>query len=440
MTTLLIDDDDTLRAMLRQAFELEDMPIDVLADPVAALDRIRPDFTGAIVTDVRMPGLDGLELFRRIHAIDPEIPVIVMTGHGDVPMVVAAMKDGVFDFIAKPFSADHLIASVKRACDVRALVMENRALRAAAAVAEGDGPLIGETAVMVRLRDTLRQLAHADVDVLIEGETGTGKELAALMLHRWGPRRGKPFVPVNCAALPLGIAEPELLGNAAGALGSQPRVAAKSGRIAASHGGTLFLDETGSMPARVQGTFLRVLEDREVWPIGADEPQPVNFRVVAATNIDLAAAMERGEFRKDLYYRLNPVQLRLPPLRERAADIPLLFSHFLDEAGRRLGRDVPLLSRDVHTHLLCHSWPGNVRELRNFAQRVLLGIDAAELPQPGEDLDLAQRVGHFEEALIRRALQQSNGDIALTQERLGLARNTLYDKLKRYGIRAAEFR
>jgi two-component system C4-dicarboxylate transport response regulator DctD len=437
MTNLLIDDDETLRALLRQAFELEDVPVEVIADAGTALARIADDFPGAVITDLRMPGMDGLELFRRIHKIDREIPVIIMTGHGDVPMVIAAMKEGVFDFIPKPFAADHLIASVRRANEVRKLVLENRALRDAAMIAEAGQPLIGETPVMVRLRDTIRQLAQADVDVLIEGETGTGKELVALLLHRWGPRRGKPFVAVTCAALPAGLAETELLGQGSG-IGGHHR--GRDGRIVASHGGTLFIDETGSMPPAVQGIFLRVLDDHEVWPIGADEPKSVNLRIVAATHTNLSAAVERGDFRENLYYRLKAVQLRLPPLRERAADIPLLFAHFLQEASQRFGREMPAIGREIHTWLASHSWPGNVRELRSFAQHVLLGIETNADPQPGEDLDLAARVGHFEEMLIRRALQQVNGDIARAQERLGVARNTLYDKLKRYGIKPADFR
>lgn len=436
MTVLLVDDDATLREVLVQAFELEDLAVDAHGDPAAALARITPDFAGVVVTDVRMPGMDGLELFRRIREVDPDIPVIVMTGHGDVAMVLDAMKRGVFDFVPKPFAADHLIASVRRAAEHRSLVMENRRLRAAVA-GEADDLLIGETPAMVRLRDTIRQLAQADVDVLIEGETGTGKELVALLLHRWGPRRAKPFVAVNCAAMPPGLAEPELLGVAAGASASHRW--GQTGRIEASDGGTMFLDETGSLSLPVQGTLLRVLEEREVHPIGAERPKPVNLRVVAATNADLDGAIERGEFRKDLYYRLNQVQLRLPPLRERMADVPLLFAHFVREACDRMGRDVPAMDRAALTHLEAHSWPGNVRELRSYAQRVVLGMhQPADEPATGDDL--ATQVAGFEAGVIRRTMAQTGGDVAAVQAMLGLARNTLYDKLKRYGIKPSDFR
>jgi two-component system C4-dicarboxylate transport response regulator DctD len=438
MTTLLVDDDETLRAMLRQAFELENLPIEAVADASAALARITAGFEGVVVTDVRMPGVDGLALFRRIQVIDADIPVIVMTGHADVPMVIETLKQGVFDFIPKPFAADHLIASVRRATELRSLVLENRALRAAAVRADAGELLIGETAVMVRLRDTIRQLAQADVDVLIEGETGTGKELAALLLHRWGPRRSKPFMAVNCAALSPGLAEVELFGYAPG-VHAQYR-GGLPGRIEASHGGTLFLDETGSMPPAVQGTLLRVIEEREVCAIGAQRPRTIDLRIVAATNADLGAAVAAGTFREDLYYRLNQVQLRLPPLRERLADVPLLFAHFLGEASERFGRQVPALGREVHTRLTSHHWPGNARELRSYAQRVVLGLHDAENDGDDAPLDLHRQVADFEAALIRRALERSSGDVALTQSRLGLARNTLYDKLKRYEILPADYR
>lgn len=437
MTTLLIDDDATLRTVLRQAFELEDMAVDVCGDPIEAVSRITPGFEGVVVTDVRMPGIDGLEVFRRIQAIDPDIPVIVTTGHADVPMVLDALKRGVFDFIPKPFAADHLIASVRRATERRALILENRALRALAARAEEGDPLIGDTPVMTDLRETMRRVALADIDVLVEGETGTGKELVALLLHRWGPRRAKPFVAVNCAALPSGFAEAELLGYAPG-VHSQYRDG-HPGRIEVANGGTLFLDEVGSMPPTVQGALLRVIEEREVLPIGGERPRGVDLRIVAASNIDLAAAVADGRLRKDLYYRLTPVQLRVPPLRERLADVPQLFAFFLNEAAVRNGRPAPTPGRDVHAHLASHDWPGNVRELRSYAHRVALGLQA-ERTGDGSPIDLNGQIAEFEAGIIRAALTRHAGDIPATLAYLQVARNTLYDKLKKYGIRPADYR
>lgn len=437
MTILLIDDDDVLRAMLRQAFELEAMPVEAFADPAEVLARVTPAFAGAVVTDVRMAGIDGMELFRRLRAIDPEVPVIVMTGHADVPMVIDALKRGVFDFIPKPFSSDHLVASARRALDHRALVLENRALRAAAEGVDDGELLVGETPVMVRLRQTVRQVALADIDVLVEGETGTGKELVALLLHRWSGRRAGPFIAVNCAAMPTGIAEAELFGYAPGVHAHYR--GGHAGRIEQASGGTLFLDEIGNMPLPLQGALLRVIEEREVTPIGGERPRPVNLRIVASANTDLAAAVEEGRVRKDLFYRLNAVQIRVPPLRDRLDDVPILFARFLHEAAERSGTVPPLLDAQAHAHLRSHDWPGNVRELRSYAQRLALRLDATEPNSPASG-DLAQQVADFEATAIRHALAKAGGDVNATLALLNVARNTLYDKLKRYGIRPADYR
>lgn len=437
MKTLLIDDDDTLRLMLQQSFELENMDVEVTADPLSALTQLSPAFEGIFITDVRMPGIDGMEVFRRVNAIDPEIPVIMMTGHADIPMVIDALKRGVFDFIPKPFAADHLIAAARRAIDHRALVLENRALRAGAARAEEGDLMIGESPVMVRLRETIRQVALADIDVLIDGETGTGKELAAILLHRWGPRRSRPFVAINCGALPPSVAEAEMFGYAAGANGQYRN--GHVGRIEQANGGTLFLDEIESMPLPLQGALLRVIEDREVMKIGGDRPRPIDVKVIASTSSNLSVAVAEGTFRKDLFYQLNSVHLSMPPLRERKSDIPVLFGYFLDEAVKRLGNSTPFIGRDIHAYLATHDWLGNVRELRSFAQRVALGLQE----EPDEDLvsgDLNQLVADFEADVIRKSLAKAGGDISVTLGLLGVARNTLYDKLKRYGIRAADFR
>ncbi|OYW48214.1 MAG: Fis family transcriptional regulator [Novosphingobium sp. 28-62-57] len=423
--------------MLQQSFELENMEVEVAADPLPALAQLSANFEGIFITDVRMPGIDGMEALRRVHAIDPEIPVIMMTGHGDIPMVIDALKRGVFDFIPKPFPADHLIATARRAIDHRALVLENRALRAGAARAEQGELMIGESPVMVRLRETIRQVALADIDVLIEGETGTGKELAAVLLHRWGPRRSRPFVAINCGTLPANVAEAELFGYAAGAHAQYRN--GHAGRIEQASGGTLFLDAIETMPLPLQGALLRVIEEREVMKIGGDRPRPIDLRVIASTSSNLSDAVAQGTFRKDLFYQLQSVQLSIPPLRERKSDIPLLFGYFLDEAAKRLGNPVPFIGRDIHVHIATHEWLGNVRELRSFAQRVALGlqVEQDEVLVPG---DLNKLVADFEADIIRKTLTKAGGDISVTLGLLGVARNTLYDKLKRYGIRAADFR
>lgn len=435
---LFVDDDAQLRAANIQLLELADINVRAFPDAQGALGVLDHNFPGVVVSDIRMPRIDGLQLFARIRAIDPEIPVILITGHADVPMAVHALRDGAFDFLTKPFAVDHLVTSIRKAMDMRRLVLDNRRLKAA--INEGDSPLIGDSAVMSRIREMTLQLARADIDVLVEGETGTGKELVALLLHRKGPRRGRPFVAVNCGALPANLAEIELFGHASGALPTMRMD--RIGRIEASQGGTLFLDEIDSTKPSVQTKLLRVLEEREVLPIGAREPRPINLRVVAATKSNLADAISCGRFRQDLFYRLNVVRICLPALRERREDIPQLFAYFVEAAKQRMGLSTFTMSDFVRRRLLEHDWPGNVRELRNFAFESVLGLsDASNLPiQEACVGSLVQRVERFEAMAIREALEASRGEIATTMQALGLPRKTLYDKLSRHGIEPRIYR
>jgi len=432
MPILLVDDDDALRTALVQSFQLADMPVEAFADGASALARLSAGFDGAVVSDIRMPRMDGIELSRRIAAIDHEIPVILMTGHGDVPMAVSALKAGAFDFIAKPFATDHLIASARRALEMRRLVLDNRRLRAAADDSATGEVLIGETPAMVRLRDNMRQVADADVDILIEGETGTGKELVATLLHRWSRRRGRSFVAINCAALPDAIAEVDLFGQA------HSRTT-QSGRIARADKGSLFLDEIESSPAWLQGALLRVLEEREILPVGAERPQTIDLRVIAATKPGIEAHVAGGRFRADLLYRLDMVRLRIPPLRERRADIPLLFGYLLHQAADQMKRAVPRIGPEARAYLTDHDWPGNVRELANYAKRAVLGMQA-DVPDSGERMGLSQQVERFEAAVIRRVLERTGGDARSAMTELELPRKTFYDKLNRHNIEIGDYR
>jgi two-component system C4-dicarboxylate transport response regulator DctD len=438
-TVAFVDDDEDLRAANMQTLALAGLRARPFSSAEAALAAIDRDFPGIVVSDVRMPGMDGLQLFRTLRAMDEELPVILVTGHGDVAMAVAALKDGAWDFLTKPFGSDALIASVRRALETRSLVLENRRLRAAAAEAEGE-VLIGRSPVMERLRETIRQLAQADVDVMIEGETGTGKELAAVLLHRWSGRRGQPFVALNCGALPGQLAESELFGHQDGAVPGGRL--SRPGRIAAAHRGSLFLDELDSMPEPLQIRLLRVLEEREVIPLGADDPLSIDIRVIAAIKESPARLIAEGRLREDLYYRLNVVKLRMPPLRQRAEDIPLLFAHFLQEEADRQGIAPRAITDEAIRHLQDHDWPGNVRELRHFASSFALSLDGFLFDAPTESSlrPLRERTHAFEAAAIRNALQLSEGDIQQTLERLSIPRKTLYDKLARYGIVPSAFR
>ena len=434
---LFVEDDDPLRIATAQALSLAGFEVQAFGDPEAVLQAIHAGFAGVIVSDIRMPKLDGLELLARVQAIDPTLSVILVTGHADVAMAVQALHSGAFDFVTKPFAADHLTASVAKALERRALVLDNRRLREAMARLEEADSFLGESATIKGLREAIGRIAAADVDVLVEGETGTGKELVARMLHRLGPRRGRPFIAVNCGALSEVMAEIELFGHGPDSV-PQTRLS-RQGQIAASDRGTLLLDEIDSMPLGLQAKLLRVLEEREVQPNGADRPTPLDLHIVATSKGDLAEASARGAFRADLYYRLATMRLRVPPLRERDDDRTLLFAAFVAEARTALGRPETDLPPAVHRRLQQHHWPGNVRQLRNFAYEAVLGPCAATAAPTGSRT-LPQRVAAFEAELLHECLARHRGRIQPVLEELGVPRKTLYDKLERYGIRPADFR
>jgi len=434
---LFVDDDPAMREANLQTLELGGFEVETAASAAEALDRIPADFAGVVVTDVRMPVMDGLQLFRRLRERDPDLPVILITGHGDIEMAVAAMQEGAYDFLAKPYPAERLATAARNALDKRRLVLDNRRLKRLAQEAGETLPLIGETPVMQRLRKTLHHLATADVDVLVLGETGAGKEVVAQALHAWGARHARPFVGLNCGALPDTVIESELFGHEAGAFtGAQRR---RIGRIEHSSGGTLFLDEIESMPLSAQIKLLRVLETREISPLGTNEVRPVDLRVVAATKVDLSDPAQRGEFRADLFHRLNVVTVRIPPLRERREDVPLLFSYFVSRAAARFKMEPPALTPAVRQHLRTHAWPGNVRELMHYAERVVLGVEYAGPEEPPSEASLPQRMERYEAELIREALARHRGDVRATLQALGIPRKTFYDKLQRHGIDRTEF-
>jgi two-component system, NtrC family, C4-dicarboxylate transport response regulator DctD len=438
MQAILVEDEATLRMATAQTLELGGFQVQACASAEEALAVLRADFGGVIVTDVRLPGRSGLELLAQVVALDSELPVIVVTGHGDVSMAVEAMRSGAYDFIEKPFSSDRLMDAVRRAQERRRLVLENRQLRTARALHPDTPDLIGRSPAIEQLRLIIRNVGPAGVDILINGQTGTGKEVVARVLHAASGRKGN-FVAINCGALPESVFESEIFGHEAGAFtGAQKR---RIGKLEYANGGTVFLDEIESMPLSLQVKLLRVLETREVAPLGTNEVRALDLRVVAASKVDLGEAAARGEFREDLFYRLNVVTVRIPPLRERRGDIPLLFAHFLHRAAARFRRPAPEMTAAVERHLLGHDWPGNVRELSHFAERFALGLEAAEEPAPPEDRDgtLPERVERYEAGLIRQALENTGGDVRATLAALGIPRKTFYDKLARHGIDRARF-
>ncbi|MEJ8475039.1 sigma-54-dependent transcriptional regulator [Roseibium algae] len=430
---LLIDDEEGLRASLSQGLELTGHKVIATGDPSAALELIKRDFYGVLVTDIRMPGTDGFEIMRKALEIDPALPVVLITGHGDVPLAVEAMRAGAYDFMEKPFSVISLGSVAERALEKRRLVLENRKLRVELADRTGlEGRLVGRAPAMDQLRRNVLALANTDADVLILGDTGSGKEVVARSLHDEGPRKKHPFVALNCGALPAEIIESELFGHEKGAFtgASGQRI----GKLEHAHGGTVFLDEIESMPLELQVKLLRVIETRTIERLGSNKSIDLDVRFIAATKEDLEAAAKEGRFRIDLFYRLNVVSVSIPSLRARLEDIPLLFQHLAVEARARYRREIPDVPDGYLAKLMAQDWPGNVRELRNVADRFVLGLEMDAKPDAATTSSLFDQVAAYEKALITAELKRNNGSIKATYEALGLSRKALYEKMRKYGL------
>ncbi|GGB44092.1 C4-dicarboxylate ABC transporter [Oceanisphaera marina] len=447
VNVILVDDDPHVRLSAGQTLELEDYRVLTLAEGRQALAQLTPDFPGVVVTDINMPGMTGLELLQQIKQLDSDIPVILITGFGDISMAVGAIRNGAYDFIEKPFSADLLLDVVHRALEKRTLTLENRKLRQELQAQSAPGPrIIGTSSAILQLRQLVLTVADTPADVLLMGETGTGKDLLARYIHEHSPRRERNFVAINCGGVPETLIESELFGHEKGAFTDARE--RRIGKLEHANGGTLFLDEIESMPMSLQIKLLRVLEERAIERLGSNTLIPLDLRIIAATKADLRALAETGEFREDLYYRLNVVRIDIPPLRARPQDIPMLFQHFALLASSLYEREIPPLSPERVHRLMSHDWPGNVRELRNLAERyVLLGeactfdfddqpITEQEPMAPG----LAARVEHFEKTLIQAELARHGGSIKHTLESLKLPRKTLYDKMKKYDLDKKDYK
>jgi two-component system C4-dicarboxylate transport response regulator DctD len=432
---ILVEDEAALRLATSQTLELGGFSVRACASAEEALALLRADYPGVVVTDVRLPGRSGLELLTQVAALDAGLPVIVVTGHGDVDMAVAAMRDGAYDFIEKPFASERLLESVRRAQERRRLLLENRQLRTARARHPDLPDLVGGSAAIEQLKVMIRNVAPAGVDVLINGQTGTGKEVVARLLHAASGRKGN-FVAINCGALPESVFESEIFGHEAGAFtGAQKR---RIGKLEFAQGGTVFLDEIESMPMGLQVKLLRVLQERRLERLGANDSVALDCTIVAATKVDLLQLSAQGQFREDLYYRLSVVGIDLPRLNQRRDDIPLLLAHFAAEAAARYQRPLPAWSPQQMAHWQAAEWPGNVRELRNFAERLVLGIAGSALgaapAEVGAPLSLPQQVDQHERELIAQALAAVYGNVTLAADNLMVPRKTLYDKLKKYQI------
>jgi len=436
----LVDDDADLRASTEQALDLAGLAVEGFENAAPVLERITAGFGGIVITDIRMPGMDGMTLMTRIHEIDPDIPVILITGHGDVPLAVRAMREGAHDFIEKPFSGAQLAAIARRAMEFRQLVLDNRRLRAVAGQADDlEARLVGRSNAMIHLRQQMRTIGPSDADVLIIGETGTGKEVIARALHDLSARAAHPFVAIICSALPETLIESELFGHEVGAFPGAIR--ARVGKFDHARGGTVLLDDIGAMPLDVQGKLLRVLQDRVISPLGSNVQHELDLRFIATSRVALEPEVAAGRFRADLLYRLNALSLRVPPLSERVEDIPALFMRLLSEAAARHRLSVPQLNPAFLAELTRAPWPGNVRELRNAAERVVLRLEQATdvTSGPSSAQTLAEQMAAHERKLLVDALIRHNGALKPVYETLGLSRKALYDKLVKYGIDKAQF-
>lgn len=433
----VVDDDDALREAVCQALELDGLTPRPFSSGDAALASIDRSFPGIVLTDLRMPGMDGLALFAALHIRDPDLPVIVFTGHGDIVTAVDLMQRGAYDFIAKPFASGLLLPSVARALEKRTLVLENRRLKAET-VPDAGLRLIGESRSIANIREIIAQLAGTDISVMIDGETGTGKGLVAALLHSRSKRASRPMVTIDCSALPAHHADSYLFGHASGGVaGAQfPR----TGQLMRAHGSSLFLDKADCLTPELQARIARVLEDGEVLPLGANQPLRLDVRLISTCVADLRDTA----FNPALGFRLSEYQITIPPLRARREDIVPLFRAFLLEASNAAKREPPMITPAIWHRLQSSDWPGNAHELKSYALAVASGLDQFEA-QPAsvsgtEAAGLKQAVEQFEDRLVREALQRTGGDVRKTIALLQLPRKTFYDKLARYGIDIAAYR
>ncbi len=442
---LVVDDDADMREWVKDDLEHEGFVVETAPGGRAGVERVKAGGIDIVVTDVKMPDLDGLDLLREVREVDPTPFVIVVTGFGSIDTAIRAVKLGAYDYITKPFKIDQLLLGIDKALAERSLRSEVTRLREEVNRREGLDDIIGRSSAMQEIFALVRRLSASHANLLVTGESGTGKELIARAIHAKSPRSRRPFVPVNCAAIPENLLESELFGYARGAHSTAN--ADRQGLFVEANGGTLFLDEIAELPLSLQPKLLRVLQDGEVRPLGTNRSERVDVRVIAATNRDLERALREGRFREDLYYRLNVIQLQLPPLRGRPEDILPLAEHFLLRSARRSSKTVYGFKEAAKKMLVGYHWPGNVRELENVVERAvalaeneLIGLE--DLPRALQErkaqdlLSTAVAQGltldELEREFIERVLDVEGGNKTRAAQRLGLDRKTLYRKLEEY--------
>ena len=446
---LIVDDESAIRESLRGVLEDEGYKVTDAASGEACLDQLQQKSFDVLLLDIWLPGIDGLQTLEKVRDLDTAPEVIIISGHGTIETAVRATKLGAFDFLEKPLSVEKTLILVKNALDAKRLRSENRELKK---LAMRRSEIVGESIPTKALRQQIHLMAPTNGRVLIFGESGTGKELVARAIHAQSLRKDQMFVEVNCAAIPEDLIESELFGHRRGsfpAAGSD-----KEGKFLKAHGGTLFMDEVGDMSLKTQAKVLRTLEEQRFTAVGSDEPVTVDVRVIASTNKDLEEEISRGNFREDLFYRLNVIPFSVPPLRERKEDIPLLARHFLRELSAHYGRGPREITDDAIDTLMRYSWPGNVRELRNVIERIVImnptatRFDRKHLPPlvyrdgsrraGSEFMTLHQARAAYERDYILKKLDDNHGNISRTAEVLGLERSHLYRKMKTLGIAVKE--
>ena len=442
-SVVIVDDEESIRESLYGILSDEGFNVFKARDGEEALRIVKEEMPDVVLLDIWMPGMSGMEVLKEIKDNYPSIQVIMMSGHGTIETAVKATKMGAYDFVEKPLSLDKLILTINNALNMSKLEEENRWLKEKI---ESKYDLIGKSEAILRLKEQIKIVAPTSGWVLITGENGTGKELVARMIHRYSKRANKPFVPVNCAAIPEELIESELFGYEKGAFtGALNR---KLGKFDLANEGTIFLDEIGDMSLKTQAKILRILQEQSFERVGGSRPIRIDVRVIAATNKDLKEEIRKGNFREDLYYRLNVIPFVVPPLRERKEDIPLLVNHFIKEFHREGGLEEKVVSEEAMKLLMKYNWPGNVRELRNIVERLMIMtkdkvIKKEDLPdyitseesQHFKYNSLKDAKEHFEKEFIIKKLKEHNGNIAKTAEAIGIARQNLHAKIKMYGIK-----
>jgi two-component system response regulator AtoC len=444
-TILVVEDEEKLRRVVELQLKGAGFEVDQAGNVEDAM-RLA-DRADVILTDLRLPGVSGLELLANLRRQDSHTPVIVMTAFGSIETAVEAMKAGAVDFLPKPFSLDHLMTVVNKALELRTLRDENRELRAELSQRYEFDNIVGRSESMREIFSTITRVAPTRATVLLCGESGVGKDMIARAIHHHSPRADRPFVKINCTALPENLMESELFGYEKGAFTGAN--VAKPGKFEQADTGTVFLDEIGDVPASVQVKLLRILQEREFERLGSNKVKHIDVRVLAATNVDLRAALEQGTFREDLYYRLNVLPINIPPLRERKEDIPYLAGFFVKKLGKDLGSPVQSISDAAMQRLLEYHWPGNVRELENVLERSMVLANGAVLEAGDVKLDMAPAarftvadnflpegttLDQYEQSIIREALKRANGNKSQAARMLGLTRNALRYRLSQMGL------